>query len=54
MDADDPGIPAIADMKEIAPSFDALLDKIKKSPYAAEPAKKNGFWSKLFGIFQLP
>ena len=42
----------IADMKEIAPSFDALLARIKESPYAAEPLKKPGFWSKLFGKFQ--
>ena len=42
----------IADLKEIAPSFDALLAKIKESPYAAEPAKKSGVWSKLFGKFQ--
>ena len=44
----------IADLKEIAPSFDALLAGIKESPYVAEPAKKSGFWSKLFGKFQLP
>lgn len=42
----------IADLKEIAPSFDALLAKIKESPYTAEPAEKAGFWSKLFGKFQ--
>ena len=42
----------IADLKEIAPSFDALLAGIKESPYTAEPAKKMGFWSKLFGKFQ--
>ena len=44
----------IADLKEIAPSFGELLDKIKESPYAAEPAKKSGFWSRFFGKFQLP
>ena len=42
----------IADLKEIAPSFDALLAGIKESPYTAEPAVKAGFWSKLFGKFQ--
>jgi hypothetical protein len=42
----------IADLKEIAPTFDALLARIKESPYAAELAKKTGFWSKLFGKFQ--
>ena len=42
----------IADLKEIAPSFDALLARIKESPYAAEPAEKSGFWSKLFGKLQ--
>ena len=42
----------IADLKEIAPSFDALLARVKESPYTAEPAKKTGFWSKLFGKFQ--
>jgi hypothetical protein len=42
----------IADLKEIAPSFDALLASIKESPYTAEPAEKAGFWSKLFGKFQ--
>jgi hypothetical protein len=42
----------IADLKEIAPSFDALLTRIKESPYVAEPAKKSGFWSKIFGKFQ--
>jgi hypothetical protein len=42
----------IADLKEIAPSFDALLARIKESPYTAEPAEKAGFWSKLFGKFQ--
>ena len=52
MDADDAGIPATSDLKEIAPSFDALLARIKESPYAAEPVKKPGFWSKLFGKFQ--
>ena len=52
MDADDADIPAIADLKEIAPSFEELLDKIKESPYTAEPAKKAGFWSKLFGKSQ--
>ena len=54
MDADDADIPTIADLKEIAPSFDALLARIKEFPYVAEPAKKTGFWSKLFGKFQLP
>jgi hypothetical protein len=54
MDADDADIPTIADLKEIAPSFDALLARIKESPYTAEPAEKAGFWSKLFGKFQLP
>ena len=44
----------IADLKEIAPSFDALLAGIIESPYVAEPAEKAGFWSKLFGKFQLP
>ena len=44
----------IADLKEIAPSFDALLARIKESPYAAEPAKKPRLWSKLFGKSQLP
>ena len=44
----------IADLKEIAPSFDALLAGSKESPYVAEPAEKAGFWSKLFGKFQLP
>ena len=44
----------IADLKEIAPSFDALLARIKESPYAAEPAKKTRLWSKLFGKLQLP
>ena len=44
----------IANLKEIAPSFDALLAMIKESPYAAEPTKKPGFWSRLFGKFQLP
>ena len=52
MDADDAGIPATAELKEIAPSFDALLAKIKESPYVAEPAKKSGFWSRFFGKFQ--
>ena len=52
MDADDADIPAITDLKEIAPSFDALLARIKESPYTAEPAEKAGFWSKLFGKFQ--
>ena len=42
----------IADLKEIAPSFDALLARIKECPYTAEPAKKAGFWSKLFGKSQ--
>ena len=42
----------IADLKEIAPSFDALLAGIKESPYVAEPAKKSGFWSRFFGKFQ--
>ena len=44
----------IADLKEIAPSFDALLARVKESPYAAEPAKKPRLWSKLFGKSQLP
>ena len=44
----------IADLKEIAPSFDALLARIKESSYVADPAKKTGFWSELFGKFQLP
>ena len=44
----------IADLKEIAPSFDALLTRIKESPYIEEPTKKPGFWSRLFGKFQLP
>ena len=52
MDADDTAIPATAELKEIAPSFDALLARIKESPYTAEPSKKAGFWSKLFGKFQ--
>ena len=43
----------IADLKEIAPSFEELLDKIKESPYTPEPTEKSGFWSKLFGKFQL-
>mgnify|MGYP003293334851 FL=1 len=42
----------IADLKEIAPSFDALLASIKESPYTAEPTGKTGFWSKMFGKFQ--
>ena len=54
MDADDADIPTIADLKEIAPSFDALLARIKESSYVADPAKKTGFWSELFGKFQLP
>ena len=52
MDADDADIPAIADLKEIAPSFEELLDKIKESPYTPEPAEKAGFWSKLFSKLQ--
>ena len=43
----------IADLKEIAPSFEELLDKIKESPYTPEPTEKSGFWSKLFSKFQL-
>lgn len=42
----------IADLKEIAPSFDALLARIKESPYVAEPTEKSGFWSRFFGKFQ--
>ena len=52
MDADDAGISAIADLKEIASSFEELLVKIKESSYAAEPTEKTGFWSKMFGKFQ--
>ena len=55
MDADDEVcMTAIADMKEIAPSFEELLDKIKESPYTPEPTEKSGFWSRFFGKFQLP
>ena len=42
----------IAYLKEIAPSFDALLARIKESPYVAEPTEKSGFWSRFFGKFQ--
>ena len=53
MDSDDEVcMTAIADMKVIASSFEELLARIKESPYTAEPAKKSGFWSKIFGRFQ--
>ena len=42
----------IAYLKEITPSFDALLARIKESPYVAEPTEKSGFWSRFFGKFQ--
>jgi hypothetical protein len=44
----------IADLKEIAPSFEEFLARIKESPYIEESTKKPGFWSRLFGKFQLP
>ena len=50
-DDDEPCKLTIEDMKEIASSFEELLDNIKESPYVVEVKKKTGFWSKFFGKF---
>ena len=47
-DDDEAYTTTIEDMKEIASSFDELLDNIKESPYVAEIKKKSVFWSEIF------